>query len=153
MDTLIGKICPFCGETINEGDSVIVCPSCNTPHHENCWYDNGGCTTPDCLYQPQDNTEEIPQEKYDLSEQLDEPEYNDENNSDKGEISLKKKDNPIAKLIPTIIDKDFIRPEDEEEETAVRRPRGLNRSISIMSFLENSIKSSIPSLSIKSSIE
>ncbi len=52
MDDLIGKICPFCLNSIQEGDSVIVCPECGVAHHENCWYTNGGCTTPGCSHNP-----------------------------------------------------------------------------------------------------
>ena len=35
MEDLIGKICPFCLDSIKEGDSVIVCPECGTPYAGN----------------------------------------------------------------------------------------------------------------------
>jgi hypothetical protein len=44
-------ICPFCGVIIDKHvcESVVVCPSCDTPHHLACWAANGDrCTTPGC---------------------------------------------------------------------------------------------------------
>jgi len=52
MDDLIGKICTFCLNSIQEGDSVIVCPECGAALHEECWYTNSGCTTPGCSHNP-----------------------------------------------------------------------------------------------------
>jgi hypothetical protein len=51
MEDYIGKTCPFCKTTINEGDEVMVCPSCATPHHKACWDENKGCTTFGCSEQ------------------------------------------------------------------------------------------------------
>lgn len=50
-NALKGKLCPFCKTDINEGEEVIVCPACNTPHHKNCWEENKGCTTFGCSEQ------------------------------------------------------------------------------------------------------
>ena len=49
--SLVGKTCPFCKTDIKEGDEIIVCPSCNTPHHKECWGENKGCTTFGCSEQ------------------------------------------------------------------------------------------------------
>lgn len=57
MESYIGKICPYCGSEIKEGDAVKVCPSCGIPHHEACWIENKGCTTFGCKEQ---NCEEQP---------------------------------------------------------------------------------------------
>ncbi len=50
-NALKGKLCPFCKTDINEGEEVIVCSACNTPHHKNCWEENKGCTTFGCSEQ------------------------------------------------------------------------------------------------------
>lgn len=46
-----GKICPFCKSPIKESEEVIVCPSCDAPHHKGCWEENKGCTTFGCSEQ------------------------------------------------------------------------------------------------------
>lgn len=38
-----GIDCPVCSEKFADGDDVVVCPVCGTPHHRNCWRENGGC--------------------------------------------------------------------------------------------------------------
>ncbi len=48
MENNIGKICPFCKTEITETDTVKECPVCGIPHHEDCWNENGGCTTFGC---------------------------------------------------------------------------------------------------------
>jgi hypothetical protein len=40
-------ICKVCGEPIGSG-SVIVCASCNTPHHRDCWEYVGACSIYGC---------------------------------------------------------------------------------------------------------
>ena len=35
--------CPVCGEVFKEDDEVVVCPECATPHHRNCFNENGKC--------------------------------------------------------------------------------------------------------------
>lgn len=49
--SLAGKTCPFCKTDIKEGEEIIVCPACNTPHHKGCWEENKGCTTFGCSEQ------------------------------------------------------------------------------------------------------
>lgn len=39
----IAKQCPQCKFGIEEGQVVVLCPVCKSPHHDNCWYDAGGC--------------------------------------------------------------------------------------------------------------
>jgi NADH-quinone oxidoreductase subunit C len=36
-----GTICPKCGNQLSVGDQVVLCPKCYTPHHAQCWQDNG----------------------------------------------------------------------------------------------------------------
>lgn len=43
-----GKTCPFCQTLIKPNINVIVCDKCKTPHHEECWIENGKCTTFGC---------------------------------------------------------------------------------------------------------
>lgn len=38
-----GEICPYCGLQFQEGDDVVVCPECATPHHRACWFAHGEC--------------------------------------------------------------------------------------------------------------
>ena len=49
MNSYIGKICPFCKTEFKDGDDIVVCSSCDMPHHKDCWIENGGCTTFGCL--------------------------------------------------------------------------------------------------------
>lgn len=44
----IGKQCPGCMRGVEEGQIVVLCPRCKAPHHEDCWYDSGGCGKVGC---------------------------------------------------------------------------------------------------------
>lgn len=35
--------CPVCKETFTEDDDIVVCPECGTPHHRECYRENGKC--------------------------------------------------------------------------------------------------------------
>lgn len=37
------EICPICLKEFAEGDDIVVCPECGTPHHRECWQENGCC--------------------------------------------------------------------------------------------------------------
>lgn len=43
--------CPVCSSIFVEGDDVVVCPKCGTPHHRKCWADIGHCANEDKHYQ------------------------------------------------------------------------------------------------------
>lgn len=45
----VGKICPYCKTPFIEEDEIVVCNTCDMPHHKSCWIDNQGCTTFGCL--------------------------------------------------------------------------------------------------------
>jgi hypothetical protein len=44
----VGKVCPYCHNAIKSNSDIVVCPVCDTPHHADCWSENGGCTTYGC---------------------------------------------------------------------------------------------------------
>lgn len=44
----IGKTCPYCQFTIKNKNDYLLCAKCKTPHHIECWKDNGKCTTFAC---------------------------------------------------------------------------------------------------------
>lgn len=35
--------CPVCGEIFSDGDDIVVCPECGTPHHRECYFEKGEC--------------------------------------------------------------------------------------------------------------
>ena len=40
--------CPYCLTALQAQDRTVICSLCETPHHEECWRDNGGCTVFGC---------------------------------------------------------------------------------------------------------
>jgi len=49
------KICPYCrSAALEEEGNVIYCNSCGTPHHSECYDENGGCTLFGCASAPPD---------------------------------------------------------------------------------------------------
>ena len=38
-----GQICPVCNNRFENNDDVVVCPECGTPHHRECYFENGKC--------------------------------------------------------------------------------------------------------------
>lgn len=44
----IAKQCPECRFGVEEGQIIVLCPVCKSPHHEHCWYDAGGCGKVGC---------------------------------------------------------------------------------------------------------
>ena len=48
MSALRAAICPICGCGFEEGDEIRICPDCKTPHHDECWTENHGCSTYGC---------------------------------------------------------------------------------------------------------
>ncbi len=39
--------CPVCGVPFDDGDDIVVCPECGTPHHRACYLRNGKCANAD----------------------------------------------------------------------------------------------------------
>jgi hypothetical protein len=44
--------CPYCRTKMTTHDRVRKCPTCETPHHEDCWAENKGCTVFGCSMAP-----------------------------------------------------------------------------------------------------
>jgi TM2 domain-containing membrane protein YozV len=45
--------CPYCRAAIEQDDpQLVVCPGCGTPHHADCFEENGGCTIFGCTAAP-----------------------------------------------------------------------------------------------------
>ncbi|MBR6502546.1 MAG: hypothetical protein IKT42_03815 [Clostridia bacterium] len=49
MKNYVGKTCPFCRTPFTEDDDIVICSSCEMPHHKDCWIENQGCTTFGCM--------------------------------------------------------------------------------------------------------
>lgn len=48
MAALRAATCPICGSGFGEDEEIRICPDCRTPHHDECWEDNHGCSTYGC---------------------------------------------------------------------------------------------------------
>jgi hypothetical protein len=51
-EQLASGICPYCRSEFTEGPPIAICRACHTPHHRDCWHENGGCTTYGCRGAP-----------------------------------------------------------------------------------------------------
>lgn len=48
-------VCPYCRCPIDSNDSNrVICEGCDTPHHRDCYEENGGCTVFGCRCAPAD---------------------------------------------------------------------------------------------------
>lgn len=45
-------VCPYCRAPIEDETEASVCPGCGTPHHGDCFEENGGCTVFGCSAAP-----------------------------------------------------------------------------------------------------
>lgn len=52
MHSFKNKICPYCQSKIKDDLDMIVCSLCGSPHHKECYEENGGCTTYGCKNNP-----------------------------------------------------------------------------------------------------
>lgn len=43
MQNFFGNQCPYCGKLFAEGDDIVVCPECGTPHHRDCYKEHSAC--------------------------------------------------------------------------------------------------------------
>ena len=52
--TSAATACPYCRSGFEPEDEVVVCDACATPHHADCFAENGGCTVFGCSKAPVD---------------------------------------------------------------------------------------------------
>src|SRR5262245_57241008 len=43
-----GAVCPICQTGIASNEASTNCPTCHTPHHQECWNEIGGCAIYGC---------------------------------------------------------------------------------------------------------
>ncbi|MBC8489387.1 MAG: hypothetical protein H8D45_25495 [Bacteroidetes bacterium] len=41
-------VCQYCQSHVKDSEETFFCPECKTPHHVECWYENGGCAVYGC---------------------------------------------------------------------------------------------------------
>lgn len=69
--------CPYCRTTLEARDKAESCPTCRTPHHTDCWLENGGCSVFGCTAAPDpDGGIVIDEDDLDMDENPDEEEDN-----------------------------------------------------------------------------
>jgi len=49
---MTGEVCPYCRTPIAADEAVTACSGCGTPHHTDCYAENGGCTIFGCSNAP-----------------------------------------------------------------------------------------------------
>ena len=47
MPSYENEKCPVCGEKFKDGDDIVTCPECGTPHHRECYKKIGHCINED----------------------------------------------------------------------------------------------------------
>jgi TM2 domain-containing membrane protein YozV len=51
----MSAVCPYCRTPIDAGsEEESLCSGCGTPHHKDCYQENGGCTVFGCSQAPSD---------------------------------------------------------------------------------------------------
>jgi hypothetical protein len=51
---MTAEVCPYCRTKIGAEDAAMACEGCGTPHHADCYAENGGCTIFGCNKAPGD---------------------------------------------------------------------------------------------------
>jgi TM2 domain-containing membrane protein YozV len=51
----MSAVCPYCRAAIAPDEESIQCEACATPHHADCYAENGGCTVFGCAKAPADD--------------------------------------------------------------------------------------------------
>ena len=49
---ITAEVCPYCRSPISSEEPVTLCEGCATPHHTDCYAENGGCTIFGCARAP-----------------------------------------------------------------------------------------------------
>ncbi|MCA9524597.1 MAG: hypothetical protein KC609_26705, partial [Myxococcales bacterium] len=47
-ERLLDVICPYCRAGIADGNALVVCQSCGTVHHDECWAHDSQCAVFGC---------------------------------------------------------------------------------------------------------
>jgi TM2 domain-containing membrane protein YozV len=50
----MSPVCPYCRAPFESEDESTLCEACATPHHSDCYTENGGCTVFGCSKAPAD---------------------------------------------------------------------------------------------------
>lgn len=50
----MSQTCPYCRTEFTSEEEIYKCPSCNAPHHKDCFEENRGCTVFGCASAPAD---------------------------------------------------------------------------------------------------
>lgn len=45
---MVKEVCSYCQTAVKNADELFLCPSCNTPYHKDCWFENNGCAVYGC---------------------------------------------------------------------------------------------------------
>ena len=54
---MTSSVCPYCRCPVEDPEKeAIVCPGCGTPHHSDCYAENGGCTVFGCTAAPEEES-------------------------------------------------------------------------------------------------
>jgi len=52
---MTNSVCPYCRAPIDPSqEETVICEGCETPHHRDCYQENGGCTVFGCKCAPPD---------------------------------------------------------------------------------------------------
>jgi len=42
------EICSYCQAPLKNAEEIFYCPSCSSPYHKDCWFENNGCAVYGC---------------------------------------------------------------------------------------------------------
>ncbi len=45
---MVKEVCSYCQTPVKNADELFLCPSCNSPYHKDCWFENNGCAIYGC---------------------------------------------------------------------------------------------------------
>ena len=45
---MVKEVCSYCQTPVKNADELFFCPSCNSPYHKDCWFENNGCAVYGC---------------------------------------------------------------------------------------------------------
>lgn len=62
--------CPACGKPLDDGNAIVVCPTCGAPYHLDCYKKEGTCLFPELHEKNEAWEAPAKEEKYDGTAQL-----------------------------------------------------------------------------------